>query len=234
LIVSDTEGAYYKQTLGINELWHYALIAPDGEIVEKGNAGSYYVGTDTKEFEIKEKVAAFIQRYADSTTTRVPSPGIDPVLMRAAFLAETGRLYPALSHLQANASVSGAKPLETHLTTLLENELATLLKNAENESAPNRFTNFMALRELVTQAKDLDLIKPYRTAVLKLKRDNAFRDELKAEQTWESFIKQLEKVAKEKRQETMLQELPVFVKKYGDTVYGKMAQSLLIPAGVGP
>ncbi len=229
IIATDTKGIYQKKVTATEGVWTYALISPAGEVGDSGDASTFYLGTDPKEFAIIEKINAMYQLVADTIVMHVPNSGMDPILKRASFLAETGRIISAIKLLQENEAVGGAQVLAQQMMPIFDTQLATALQTAENENAPNRFEAFMTFRDMVEAAKDFPQIKPARTTLLQLKRDSAFRDELRAEEKWHTFQKQLLKVPEDKREEVMLREIPGFVKKYPGTYYAELAQALLIP-----
>jgi peroxiredoxin len=224
IFASDNEQAYYASVINDTPLWGYAVISPDGEITDKGKAGTFYTGGQTQEFVLPGRKKDFDKQFSTAKKSFLPEGKTYAAeLKNAVKLAETGRFVSALVSARSAGGIPG-KEFEGDIMTLLGERVTRYEQQARDTNNSARYSAFMSLRDMSAQMKTLAPGKAAQKIVSELNKDKSIQREQKAEQAWLSLMAAVGKQPPEKRQAALAANVPAYVKAYDGTYFAQLAQ----------
>jgi thiol-disulfide isomerase/thioredoxin len=226
VIATDEEKTYYKAFMNDTPLWGYAVITPEGERLDQGKAGAYYLRGKGNNYVLPQRRAKeFDTMFPDTKRTFLPSnKTYAPELKEAVRFAETGRFLSALNQA---FKVGGdtAKEFQSDMDTLLNDRVAKLEQQARDVNHSERYAAVMILRDMATQMKSMPPGKAAQKIVSELSKDKAIQREEKAEKAWQTLMKAIEKQPPEKRQAALAANIPSYIKTYENTHFANVAKA---------
>jgi peroxiredoxin len=224
IFASDNEQVYYASVIKDTPLWGYAVISPDGELTDKGKAGSAYTGRETQEFVLPSRRKDFDKQFATAKKSFLPEgKSYSSDVKTAIKMVEQGRFLSALNGARKAGGIPG-KELEGDIVALLTERVNRYEQQARDAASQERYAAFMTLRTMSAQMKGIAPGKAAQKVVSELSKDKAIQREQKAEQAWISLTAAVEKQPPEKRQAALVASAPAFIKAFEGTHFSRIAE----------
>ena len=216
---SDEGAAYYKQVHGNDELWGYALVGADGEIVEQSKAGRYFTdGPDNGKYLL---ASADLFKSCGQIGTILPADkeyaGDSAKIAR---LAEFGCLGKALSMCNSAAQADIKQDILKLVDTRMRQHM-DVLKDVSKDGA-SRYAAYKELGALAKQCPSLPVTTEANAMLSKANNAPVIQKERGAEAEYVALCQKMQKASK-RDQPRLRKELADLGKKYPDTKYGKIA-----------
>ncbi len=222
----DTEAKYYRQASGDDSLWGYVLAGPDGTMIRKGSAGTYFTGGMSKRYVLA--APNLLEGCGELKTVLPADKQYDPSVSGLVLMAELGEAERAL--MLCNAALN--KPKERQAAAALKADLQPIIEKRMEECAGvlgdtsnPASARYVALSELTQMTKDLKNL-PAATKVApllsKARQEPAMQKEARAETAYLSTLARLKK-ASARDKPRLIKELEAIEQKNPDTKYGQLA-----------
>lgn len=223
---SDPDAAFYKRLTGRDELWQYALVGPDGNIVAQSSVGSYFTGSMPKRYAISGD--RLLADCSGLTTLLPPDKQYAPAVTPLVRIAEMGEPEIALTLCLAAAgqpkSRDAAAELKADLQPIIEQRLSQRAAVLADAAAPSS-ARYEALVDLIQMSKDLKnypAATKLSPAINKAKQEPAMQTEARAETAYRSALARLQK-ASARDKPRIVKELETLALKNPETKYGQLA-----------
>jgi thiol-disulfide isomerase/thioredoxin len=225
IVACDEEQAYYEQVIKDTPLWGFAVINPDGEIIDKGKSGSYFTGGNSKVFVLPSKRKEFDKTFSQSMSFNLPTDKTYPSeLTQAVYLAESGRFLSALNSAREVGGIP-AKDFEADLMLHLDKRVSQLNEQSCDADNSERYFAFMTLRDIAINMKSLPPGIAAKKMISEISKDDAIKREQKSEKSWLSLLAAVNKQAPENRKAALAANVPAFIKAFDGTYFARVAQS---------
>jgi len=230
IIASDTNATHYKATVGKVGLFEYALIGPDGEIVEISKAGSKYTSGPNVGKYVPSTNRIIDQVPNAKSNTGVLAKDFPPAFHKAIRTAEWGDMAGALRMLKPlerkETTKDQAVQLKEAITTNANTSVAKWKAVLDNDSASaaDRFSAYMALENASKTMRGLDAGTAARDAVRAAAKDKDIKRENYAKRSFDSVMAKVARLRENQRNQQLMLAMGALAKKYKGTVYGDMAK----------
>jgi hypothetical protein len=204
---------------GLPDLWGYMLIDPEGKVVGKGQAGSFYGGKDNKVFalpkKLREKTVLGEFSVLDAKMSDAAKTALWPMELGLATGAELRKI-----------SGDQKQEVDAALAKYGDKELENIHKLAEGD-VESRFAAYDRAAALGLQLKGTGSAKEARKVALALEADSDFKRELTARK---AYLKLQKSPANASSRAAALKTL---IKRFDGTVYGDKAKEAVAGATAG-
>lgn len=228
LVGTDANATFARQATGVDRLYTYAWITPEGSIGESGKAGSVVSGSDPKIYwairnDAKRKYVAPAKPLIDLTS---PLPeALKPTAQRAeqglfaTALAECQRLATRAELAESVAMLRGA--IASKVQASVEQHSASLA-SAEN---PDRYLSYLALLDIEKRFANSPFAQASKTATAPLSTAPWVTREQEAQRAYEAIMRRASRADDARSIARMTKTLQEFGAGNKDTVFGRLAGS---------
>ena len=227
LVGMDENATYARQATGMDSLYTYAWITPEGGIGESGKAGTSVSGSSPKQYWAARDEARrnYVQpaKTLLAADTTVPET-LQPVLR----LAEQGLHATALRELQP---LSGNAELQEMAGTLRTAIAGAVQASVERHGAaltsdenPDRYWSYLALLEIEERFPGSAFAQAAKQATSAQSRAPWLEREKSAQKAYEGLMRKAARAADDDRAAMRVtKSLKEFGAAHSDTVFGRLA-----------
>jgi len=198
-----------------HDVYVYAAISPDGQVIGKGQALGYYNRPEGKAYV----VGANLARMRNLGQFALIEPSMAAGVKTALWPLEIGRSLSEAELKQARQGLKDAdlRTFDVAVDKYLDQEVTQIRKLAQGEPAERLLAYDRATR-LATNFKSRDKAKPAKEVSAELNQDVAFRQELAAKKAYEKTL-----LSTAKTPDSRGKLLAALARQYKGTVYGQRA-----------
>lgn len=219
-IASDEGAAFHKQVTGKDELWTYALVGADGNIVEQGKAGtSWTSGANSGKYTLASK--DLLKKCGKLETLLPPDKVYPPELGKIARLAELGSMSRALSLCISPAQKEIRQDILNVMDTRIRQRMDTL--KDPSKDAGTRYESYKELGVMVKECPSVPAAKEAYQLIVLANSTPTIQKEKNAEIAYTTAMLKLQKASKADRVK-LLKELEYAGKRYEGTKYGELCK----------
>ncbi len=226
LVGTDTNATYARQATGVDRLYRYVWITPDGEIGETAKAGSFVTGSNPKQYWATRK-AAKEEFVAPARPLLDPAKALPDALAPAVRLAEQGLYASALRELMP---LAGQADL-TEAATTLRNAIAEAVRASVDRHGAavastddaNRYFSYLALLEIESRFPNSPFAAAARQASSLHASSEWVKREEEAQRSYESLMRRASRADDNRAVERVTQSLREFGSAHSDTAFGRIA-----------
>lgn len=221
-IAGDHDAEWYKAYDPKAPLFGFALVGPDGKLLEYGKAGMQSGG----KFSLASAKNKLVKQYGATLSPVLPAKERGAEAASVVKAIEARDFTAAYMSLQGVKGDSG-KALRSELDGLIQSKGETLSSDMQSKTGNERFLAYIQLRDLSAELKGHPALKAFSKELRSIAREDDIKVQLKAEQAW---IKVQGALAKAKNADQRLaiitQTKEFFEKRFPDTYYGRQAAAL--------
>ena len=217
---NDEGAAFHKQVTGKDELWTYALVGADGNIVEQGKAGSAWTsGPNSGKYTLASKD---LLKNCGKVETLLPSEKVyPPDQSKIVRLAEMGNLGRALSLCISPAQKDIKQDILNVMDTRIKQRMDTLKDPSKDTGT--RYEAYKDLGVMVKECPSAPAAKEAYTLIVAANSTPTIQKEKNAEIAYVTGMQKLQKASKVDRVK-LLKELEYAGKRYEGTKYGELCK----------
>ena len=198
-----------------SNLYNYVLIGPDGALLKKGSAGSFYNLPEGKKFALPADLARSDNLGRFNVLTEEMSQEVKELL----WPMELGNVSEALLNKARNKlSTEQKKELNAAVFRFLDGQLQQIRDLSEGE-VPDRLRAYEKASVLATMFRATKQSKEAKKLVAELSRDKQFKRELGAKKFYERSLNLA--AANPARRTTLLRSV---ARRFDGTYYGRQAK----------
>ena len=227
LIGADPNAVWTQATMGVDELYQYMIIGPDGTILDCGKAGVYYERGDRKDFVPALRLKKILEDAKAQTVLPKDSayPDVPPGAVRAVEFRQYGAAIKLCDAAARTPAKDAAAAFKADVLRMVDDRSKALSEVLGSTSADGgaRLEAYLELKKI---SKDFGTTKTGMTAVRAVKaaaRDKALASEIQAGQEYTNLHQQASKVKNFARNSEFVTALTAVAEKHPDTKFGKMA-----------
>jgi hypothetical protein len=194
-----------------NEFINYAIVNPDGKVVNSGNAGTHY--TDSKKPEYAP--ARYLESSEDLGRFRFLKPDMPAPLKERLWLLELG-VSREVKKLELGLSPADRDLLRSAVESFLATELAQVEQRSQAPSLADKLSAADKATEIVSNFGTSPEGRRAKEILATFAKDKQLKNELAAKRLYEAALKIPDPGRRNKAMEGV-------VKKFPDTEYGKKA-----------
>ena len=226
LVGTDTNATFARQATGVDRLYTYAWITPDGLIGESGKAGTAVSGSNPKVYWAARTEAR--KKYVEPAKPLFESQAALPETLRpAALRAEQGLMATALAESQRLAGRADLKEAVAQMRGVIAAKVqasveqhGAILSAVDN---PDRYLSYLALLDIESRFANT----PFALAAKKASSPHAsapwVAKEKEAERAYEALMRKASRADDERAIARMTKSLQEFGAGHQDTVFGRLA-----------
>jgi hypothetical protein len=194
-----------------NEFINYAIVSPEGKIVDSGNGGRHFADDKKPSYA----VARYVAGSEDVGSFRFVRPEMPAALKERLWLLELG-VSRDMKKMESGLSPEEVSQLRAAVQSFVEAEVAQVEQLAKSESIADKLAAVDRSTFLTAHFASTPEGRRAKEIVASFSRDKTLKDELNAKRQFEAAMKLTDQL----RQRKTLESLG---KKLGDTLYGKRA-----------
>jgi hypothetical protein len=225
IVAADVGGTYYQRVSGGDALYGYAIIDPDGRLVEKGKAGRFFSRAGGKTFVLADK-GVRAKHGGSAQPILPPTADYGPELDVVVRVAETGNFRMGFKGAKLFAEKSKTKDAATKLRddlTAALSERVTAWTAALTGSDPvAKYEAYRSLRT-VSAIPDVEPAKAAKAALATVKADKELQKEERAESAYWAMVAKAMKLDGDQRRAQLAPALKQFAAAHKGTVYAERA-----------
>lgn len=226
LVGTDTNATYARQATGVDRLYTYAWITPEGEIGESGKAGTTVSGSSPKRYWATRD-AAREQFLSSAKPLLDPGLTVPEALLPVAHLAEQGLFASALRELQPLAG----KPELTEAATSLRSSIAAAVQGSidrhvaalASSEKSDRYFSYLALLDIEARFANSTFARAAVEATAPHANSDWVRQEEEAHRAYDSLMRKASRADDKRSIERVTKSLQEFGSAHADTVFGRIA-----------
>jgi len=227
LVGMDENATYARQATGMDSLYTYAWITPDGEIGETGKAGTSVSGVSPKLYwaarDEARKTYVAPAKTLLAADTEVPE-ALRPVLRRAG----QGLHATALRELQPLSGNPELKEMADKLRTAIAGAVQASVERhgavLASEESQDRYWSYLALLEIEDRFPGSAFAQAAKQATSAQSRAPWLEREISAQKAYESLMRKAARAADDDRAAVRVtKSLKEFGAAHADTAFGRLA-----------
>ncbi len=198
-----------------SNLYYYALIGPDGELLKKGNAGSFFDLPEGKKFALPANLAGNNNLGRFNVLSEDMSEEVKALLwpMELGNVSET-----SLNKARSKLSAEQKKELYAAIGRFLDGQLQQIRDLSEGD-VPDRLEAYEKTSVLATMFRATEQSKEAKKLLAEFNRDSQFKRELGAKSFYERSLNLA--AANPARRVALLRSV---AKRFDGTYYGRQAE----------
>jgi hypothetical protein len=226
LVGTDANATFARQATGVDSLYTYAWITPEGSIGESGKAGSVVTNSNPKVYWAARTAA--MKKFVESAKPLFESQASMPEALRpVALRAEQGLLATALAESQRLASraelTEAVAKLRSTIAARVQASVAehtAILSSSEN---PDRYLSYLALLEIESRFANSPFAQAAKIESAQHSSAPWVAKEREAERAYEALMRKASRADDERAITRMTKSLQEFGALHKDTVFGRLA-----------
>jgi len=225
-VAADQNAAYYKAAMGTTSLFNYAIVGPDGALLETGYAAKYYTGGGPRRFvlahskEIKKIKGAkpFLpadREYHEALATAVKAAEVGNL----ALARKLGRKYATKTSLK-----TAATEFLSDLAAAAAEQVDACRATLDTGTAAEKYDAYLVVRRIASQLSDTQPGQDAKAVAAKLRADPGVRAEGAAEKAYRTLMAKAAKLKPDVRTQVLAKAMSQLAAKYPDTRYGQLGK----------
>lgn len=226
LVGTDTNATYARQATGVDRLYTYAWITPEGEIGESGKAGSTVSGSNPKRYWATRDDARE-QFVAAAKPLLAPGQPLPEPLRPVARLAEQGLFASALRELQTLAGKpvlsESAVALRTAIAAAVQSSIDRHTAALASSGESNRYFSYLALLDIEDRFANSAFARMADEATAPHANSDWVKREEEARRAYDNLMRKASRADDKRSVERITKSLQEFGAAHSNTVFGKIA-----------
>ena len=227
LIGADPNVVWGQAAMGKDELYLHMLVGPDGNVIERGQAGMFYTEDNNNRFVLADRIKKLLSDA--KTETFLPKdktyPDILAPIVQAAELRQYGLALRLCDAAARGAAKEAVATLKADLLQAIDDRskaLGEVLAKADADGAA-RIEAFLELKRIAANLGTSTAGKAAAKAVSAAAKDKTLAGEMQAGQEYVTLHEQAAKVKDFAKNFQFVTALKSLAQKHPGTKFGKMA-----------
>jgi hypothetical protein len=227
VVVADPDAVWTRAAMGVDELYQFMIVGPDGAMVDCGQAGAFWIHDNKNTYFPAQSLMNFLKNAA--TDTVLPKdkkyPDVLAPIVRAAELRQYAQAIALCAAAAKSPAKADAATLKEDFLKALEERVKSLSETAGDANAESA-KRMEALMELKKINRDLASTVPGKAAakaVAASNKDKVLQGEIQAYQEYMTIHQQAAGAGNFTRNPQFEAALKAVSEKHPNTKFGRMA-----------
>lgn len=223
----DPQGAYFSSFNFDGTLFKSVVVAPDGALAKKIDAGRYYKRPEGKDFIIAE--SGLKAEHAEGVQRFIPADmSYDERLQPVVRAFEAGDIALGMGYLKRvpGSLKEDADKIKASMMAELAERLPALKASVEDQDAEDRYPAYKQVQMIAKQLRRTEVGDEANAIVQAHRRDAALKKEQKAEKAYQSLMQKASKLSADDRASQLKPALKQYAKAFEGTYFGRQAETM--------